>query len=285
MAARPPSDAVCRIAVLLSISTHLQLPKLLPPAPLSERALPPSAEMRTSRLSRDTSKLLAATRAHPQLRSTRTTRTTRTIRDCSLNTVDAGRVAQGPREAAVPPGNGHVQSDSELSSVPDCDSEGGEMAAAGRKRKRGRAAPMAVPVEVKNEVKREVKCEVKQETTETVLAAITFPPRQRGYRPKKARRAPAKKVKREDGSFTVEPPPNWEEVYALTREMRNEHPAPVDTMGCASLADRRASPRDQRFQTLVALMLSSQTKDTVTSVAIKGMQQNMPGVRPGRLGG
>ncbi|ORY14437.1 DNA glycosylase [Clohesyomyces aquaticus] len=59
--------------------------------------------------------------------------------------------------------------------------------------------------------------------------------------------------------------------------MRNENVAPVDTMGCESLADRTATPRDQRFQTLVALMLSSQTKDTVTSVAIKGMQDNMPG--------
>jgi endonuclease-3 len=63
----------------------------------------------------------------------------------------------------------------------------------------------------------------------------------------------------------------------LTREMRNEHVAPVDTMGCESLADRNATPRDQRFQTLISLMLSSQTKDTVTAVAIKGMQDNMAG--------
>jgi endonuclease-3 len=59
--------------------------------------------------------------------------------------------------------------------------------------------------------------------------------------------------------------------------MRNEHVAPVDTMGCESLADRNTTPRDQRFQTLISLMLSSQTKDTVTAVAIKGMQDNMKG--------
>lgn len=59
--------------------------------------------------------------------------------------------------------------------------------------------------------------------------------------------------------------------------MRNKNVAPVDTMGCESLADRTTSPRDQRFQTLISLMLSSQTKDTVTAVAIKGMQERMPG--------
>jgi endonuclease-3 len=117
-----------------------------------------------------------------------------------------------------------------------------------------------------------------EETKEVVsVAALASPPKAGGL--KKARRVPAKKVKREGGSVKVEPPPGWEDMYALTRQMRNENVAPVDTMGCESLADVQRSPRDQRFQTLVALMLSSQTKDTVTSVAIKRMQDNMPGVR------
>jgi endonuclease-3 len=59
--------------------------------------------------------------------------------------------------------------------------------------------------------------------------------------------------------------------------MRRRIPAPVDTMGCDKLADRAANPRDQRFQTLVSLMLSSQTKDTVTSVTIRSLQDNLPG--------
>ncbi|OJD34220.1 endonuclease iii [Diplodia corticola] len=94
---------------------------------------------------------------------------------------------------------------------------------------------------------------------------------------KKARRAPAKKAVAADGSVKVEPPPNWEEMYGLTAEMRSRVVAPVDTMGCESLADRKDSPLDQRLQTLVALMLSSQTKDTVTSVAMKNLQDNLPG--------
>lgn len=94
---------------------------------------------------------------------------------------------------------------------------------------------------------------------------------------KKARRAPAKKAIADDGSVKVEPPPNWEEMYSLTAEMRSRVVAPVDTMGCESLADRKDSPLDQRLQTLVALMLSSQTKDTVTAVAMRDLQDNLPG--------
>lgn len=154
----------------------------------------------------------------------------------------------------------NAQSDSELSSVPDASGSEGRETNPSRKRKRRQAAPVML----------------KRESKEVSITSIASP--KKAGKPKKARRVPAKKVVGADGRVKVEPPPNWEEIYALTREMRNEMVAPVDTMGCASLADRKASPKDQRFQTLVALMLSSQTKDTVTSVAIKGMQDNMPGV-------
>ena len=76
---------------------------------------------------------------------------------------------------------------------------------------------------------------------------------------------------------STEPPPNWERVYELTREMRLRTPAPVDTMGCERLADKADSPKNQRFQTLVSLMLSSQTKDTVTAAAIRSLQSGLPG--------
>lgn len=48
-------------------------------------------------------------------------------------------------------------------------------------------------------------------------------------------------------------------------------------MGCERLAERDRPPQQQRFQTLVALMLSSQTKDTVTSAAVRGLQADLPG--------
>jgi endonuclease-3 len=93
----------------------------------------------------------------------------------------------------------------------------------------------------------------------------------------RVRRKSSKPATKSTGSASVEPPSNWERVYELTREMRLRTPAPVDTMGCERLADRTDSPKNQRFQTLVSLMLSSQTKDTVTAAAIRSLQSGLPG--------
>lgn len=95
--------------------------------------------------------------------------------------------------------------------------------------------------------------------------------------PRKPRRQPAKRIKGPDGDTTVEPPENWETMYNVTALMRKRVLAPVDTMGCESLAEEHRSPLDQRLQTLVSLMLSSQTKDTVTAAAMKNLQANLPG--------
>ena len=94
---------------------------------------------------------------------------------------------------------------------------------------------------------------------------------------RKSRRQPAKHIKGPNGSLAVEPPANWEQVYDTTAVMRKRVLAPVDTMGCESLAESHRSPQDQRLQTLVSLMLSSQTKDTVTAAAMKRLQEELPG--------
>jgi endonuclease-3 len=94
---------------------------------------------------------------------------------------------------------------------------------------------------------------------------------------KKGKRQPAKRISGPNGDLKVEPPANWEQVYNITAEMRKRVLAPVDTMGCESLAEETRSPLDRRLQTLIALMLSSQTKDTVTAVAMKNLQENIPG--------
>ena len=68
-------------------------------------------------------------------------------------------------------------------------------------------------------------------------------------------------------------PPEWEKVWELVTEMRGQTEAPVDTEGCERLAERGAvSEKAFRFQTLVALMLSSQTKDTITAAAVRRLQ-------------
>ncbi|KAF1939678.1 DNA glycosylase [Clathrospora elynae] len=204
--------------------------------------------MRTSRISRDTSRSLAVSRTQRTLRQTRTA-TNATTRDAREGVTKPGDEAGANNIAA---------SDSELSSVPADSGSDGEAQREYKKRKRGQDTPIII----------------KQERQETLIAAAVSPKKEDTV--KKARRTPAK-VKAGAGSVKVEPPTDWEEMYALTREMRNENIAPVDTMGCESLADRNRTPRDQRFQTLIALMLSSQTKDTVTAVAMRGMQDRMPG--------
>lgn len=94
--------------------------------------------------------------------------------------------------------------------------------------------------------------------------------------PAKARRMPARKTRDADGTVVVEPPSNWETMYNTVKRMREDNPtAPVDTMGCAELYWRASSPKDRRFQTLIALMLSSQTKDTVTAVAMQRLHTEL----------
>ncbi|ESO10401.1 hypothetical protein HELRODRAFT_158200 [Helobdella robusta] len=51
--------------------------------------------------------------------------------------------------------------------------------------------------------------------------------------------------------------------------MRQSNDAPVDTLGCDKLSDDNAPPKVQRYQNLLALMLSSQTKDQITAGAMK----------------
>lgn len=205
--------------------------------------------MRTSRISRDTSRILAASRAQ------RAQRQTRSAINASASTVDASHVKQEAQTDLASP------SGPETSSAPADSYSDDEVQPAPKRRKKGQDASIAV----------------KQEVEETSISTIPSPVK--NAKVKKARRAPAKKTTASDGTVKIEPPANWEEIYALTREMRNENAAPVDTMGCESLADRSRTPRDQRFQTLIALMLSSQTKDTVTAPVIWGMQERMPGVR------
>jgi len=74
------------------------------------------------------------------------------------------------------------------------------------------------------------------------------------------------------------PPTNSERMNTITNQirlieqMRKLEDAPVDTMGCHMLAEESAGPKTHRFQTLIALMLSSQTKDQVTAAAMEKLK-------------
>eukprot|EP01103_Thecamoeba_quadrilineata_P015687 TRINITY_DN5030_c0_g1_i1.p1 TRINITY_DN5030_c0_g1~~TRINITY_DN5030_c0_g1_i1.p1 ORF type:complete len:311 (+),score=53.95 TRINITY_DN5030_c0_g1_i1:57-989(+) len=70
-------------------------------------------------------------------------------------------------------------------------------------------------------------------------------------------------------------PPRFEEVWALILKMREKRDAPVDTVGCEALSDPSQLPSIFRFGVLVSLMLSSQTKDTITSGAMGRLRSNL----------
>ncbi|KZS98817.1 DNA glycosylase [Sistotremastrum niveocremeum HHB9708] len=72
-------------------------------------------------------------------------------------------------------------------------------------------------------------------------------------------------------------PPKWEETYSEIKRMRETMVAPVDTMGCDRLGDEEPEPKNQRFTTLISLMLSSQTKDEVTAAAIQKLRASLGG--------
>ncbi|KAI9183505.1 alpha,alpha-trehalase nth1 [Blastocladiella emersonii ATCC 22665] len=86
---------------------------------------------------------------------------------------------------------------------------------------------------------------------------------------------PRKRITKPSPSLPATPvdaPAGWEPVYASILAWRRTVIAPVDTVGCGSLADPAADDVTRRFHTLVALMLSSQTKDEVTGAAMANLK-------------
>lgn len=86
-------------------------------------------------------------------------------------------------------------------------------------------------------------------------------------------------VKTETEECDVKPPKNWAETYSVMKEMRTNgvsQNAAVDSMGCERIADANASPRERRFHTLISLMLSSQTKDTINAATMNRLYNELP---------
>ncbi|KAI0206895.1 DNA glycosylase [Astrocystis sublimbata] len=192
--------------------------------------------------------------------------------------------------------NGRISSPDIEDAIPDATSS------SARKRKRTttvggpRAAPSRATRSVKKEEEQEidtktsngpeVKIKAEREEVETLATLPATKPPPTTKRPRKPAR---KTTDPSTGATTTQPPTDWEEMYTVVQQMRSPggaaSNAAVDTMGCERLAQRTASARDQRFQTLVALMLSSQTKDTVNAAAMQRLQTELPAHAPGAPGG
>jgi endonuclease III len=76
------------------------------------------------------------------------------------------------------------------------------------------------------------------------------------------------------------PPRNWEVLYNAVKGMRQSGTAPVDTVGCDRLYDPHATRSHQRYQILLSLMLSSQTRDQVTAAAMDRLKAVRGGCTP-----
>ncbi|KAH6845156.1 putative serine esterase-domain-containing protein [Chaetomium sp. MPI-CAGE-AT-0009] len=205
--------------------------------------------MRSSRAAKETSKYFDtnSTTVLPR-RSTRST---------------LARFAYTGANGGPVPGSSSSNGDPEVTLGSDI--EDAVKPAVARKRKRAETVTQSAPrrtarttkIEVKTEVKTEIKSEVETEIKSEEPSS--------------------------DDELETKPKPRGR-IYDLVKEMRLTGPAAnaaVDTMGCERLAQPNASARDRRFQTLVALMLSSQTKDTVNAAAMARLQNELPPHAPG----
>lgn len=221
--------------------------------------------MRTSRASKDTAKILQAL-SPPRRRQTRSSALGAGAlsnfaynADPTVKTESISTIAQIPRNRS--------DDESSLSSANTADIE--DLVEPPSKRRKRSATPNIPSTSSRTPRK---AANVKEDAD-----AKATPPT-------KTRRMPARKTREADGEVVVEPPSNWETMYDIVKKMREDNPtAPVDTMGCSELYWRASSPRNRRFQTLVALMLSSQTKDTVTAVAMQRLHTELGDQQPGPI--
>jgi endonuclease III len=233
------------------------------------------ATMRTSRTSKDTAKLLQALSTPRRETRARVSALKGFAYNPNSNVVASGNAAGNATPTvktesdltSLTPSLSTVQSDddSSLSEAETADIE--DLLEPPSKRQK-RSATATRPVkQPRNTIKEE---SMKKETL------IKEEPDTKPKATPKPRRLPARKTRDAAGEVKIEPPSNWETMYNTVKKMREDNPtAPVDTMGCAELYWRASAPKDRRFQTLIALMLSSQTKDTVTAVAMQRLHTEL----------
>jgi endonuclease III len=205
--------------------------------------------MRTSKLSQDTTRIFNAISSNARSSTRRSTRSSKLISTFSLGhdgTVDIKEEERSPSPASS-------------SAVADIEDAVAPATPPASSRKRKRKESISTPA---NLIASRVKIEATSPSLEPV--PVTDHARQKA-KPK----IPAKRKAQPDGSYIYTPPSNWDEIYSIVKAQRERSPvAPVDTMGCEDLFWQNAPPKQQRYHTLVALMLSSQTKDTVTAAAM-----------------
>lgn len=81
-------------------------------------------------------------------------------------------------------------------------------------------------------------------------------------------------TKRAKKKTVVEPPEDWRATWDMIVELRHDRSAVVDSMGSEALADKTVDEATFQYQTLVSLMLSSQTKDITTAETMRALRKH-----------
>lgn len=188
--------------------------------------------MKTSRIARDTAKV-ATSFSQADFAPRRQTRAFAASLQAFTANGDVTLTTPSPRKKGVKrEDTSDDESLSSLASIFDIEDVPFE-ASTSRKRKRGLGSPSTTV------------------TTKSTSRSTRTSPRKPDARSedgtvgklKKAKRQPAKRIVNEAGELEIEAPANWEEIYDAVREMRKERLAPVDTMGCETLAEENLTPR------------------------------------------
>lgn len=236
--------------------------------------------MRTSKISQETTRVFRA--LSPNARATRTTRSGgRGLATFALGHDGSVEVKEEAENVSAP-STSALATDIEDVGVPD---------PTPRKRKRNAKLPSKNIISTVTKTEHETtwtspgKRRIKQEDVEEAQEEEDDDEDDGDLTPKRRAKAkpkiPARRMKSPGGTEEVQPPSNWEELYSIVKQMRQRNPtAPVDTMGCEDLFWQSAPPKQKRYHTLTALMLSSQTKDTVTAAAMQRLHTELIEQKP-----
>lgn len=240
--------------------------------------------MRTSKISQETTRIFNS--LSPNTRSTRSSRTAgKSIATFALGydgTVEAKEEQIEATLDSTPPA---------VSDIEDAVGSGSAPSSSKKRKRDTTTTPVKASI-VKTEHKaswtsprKKVKQEQEEEQGTTsnlsdhedeVGSATSTSPRTPRTPRKSQPKLPAKRSVSPNGTTTYKPPSNWQPIYDTVNAYRKANPvAPVDTMGCEDLFWQSAPEEQKRYHTLTALMLSSQTKDTVTAVAMQRLHTEL----------
>lgn len=186
--------------------------------------------MRTSRVSRETAKI-----SNPFFPNTSSTRHQTRSFAASLSAY----AANGSLNTDVPTVSKREDPSDDTSDLSTTVSEGnGDIEdvirpSSSRKRKRGADTPGTTVTSISSSLTERLTPEKREINYEGIGDG----------KPKKILRQSAKKLVNDNGKVEIHPPDNWEEIYSAVTDMRKRALAPVDTMGCETLAEEQASPR------------------------------------------